>query len=132
MASAASAINLWYIENATNGALGQFAKRSLPEANDEVVLHPHLKSLLKRWPADEAVTEQERVANGTAALLGLIDLMESVFNLTLEESLYAVWPNPFLNSTPANLIYSSSTVQRSYKRFHFGPSFNLSAMWISL
>jgi lysophospholipase len=101
VASAASAINVWYIENATNGALGQFAKRSLPEHDDEVVLHPHLKSLLKRWPADEAVKEQERVANGTAALLGLIDLMESVFNLTLEESLYAVWPNPFLNSTPA-------------------------------
>jgi lysophospholipase len=101
VASAASAINLWYIENRTNGAAGQFAKRSLPESHDEATFASHLKSILKRWPADEAVTEQDRVANGTSALLGLIDLMESTFNLTLEESLYAIWPNPFLNSTPA-------------------------------
>jgi hypothetical protein len=56
---------------------------------------------MKRWPADEAVKEQERVANGTALLLSLIGLMQYVFNTTLEQTLYAVWPNPFLNSTPA-------------------------------
>jgi hypothetical protein len=43
---------------------------------------------------------QEKVAAGTAPFLPLIGLMEEVFNLTLDESLYAIWPNPFLNSSP--------------------------------
>lgn len=97
MASAASAINVWVFENKTNGVVGQFAKRSFLEANDE----SDLKALLKRWPADEAVKEQGKVAAGTTPFLHLIGLMEEVFNLALDETLYVVWPNPFLNSTPA-------------------------------
>lgn len=79
-------MNVWLMENATEGVLGQFAKR---------------EEHVKRWPVDEAQREQMRVANGTKPLLGLIDLLQSSFNKTLEQVLYAVWPNPFLNSTPA-------------------------------
>ncbi len=102
MASAASAMNTWSIENQTNGVVGQFAKRSLETRSDDIShLTTYLKHHVKRWQADKAVKEQERVANGTTSLLGLIDLMESVFKTTPEQTLYAVWPNPFLNSTPA-------------------------------
>ena len=61
----------------------------------------HLEYLRKRWPADEAQREQLRVANGVKPLLPLIGVMESTFNETLEQALYAVWPNPFLNYTTA-------------------------------
>jgi lysophospholipase len=81
--------------------VGQFAKRSISKRDEGWSFTKHLKHLLKRWPAGEAQREQERVANATAALLPLIGVMQSVFNLTLAETLYAVWPNPFLNSTPA-------------------------------
>jgi lysophospholipase len=91
---------MWVVENYTNGAGGQFAKRSLDERDGEQPFHRD-RNLFKRWPTSEAVTEQERVANGTAPLTSLVYVMEEVFNLTLEEALYAVWPNPFLNSTPA-------------------------------
>jgi lysophospholipase len=101
IASGAAAINLWYLENATQGVLGQFAKRSLDQRSEDIPLTKYLKTLLKRWPADEAQTEQQRVANATVSLLPLIPLMQSIFNTTLEETLYSVWPNPFLNSTPA-------------------------------
>src|SRR5579862_4687714 len=95
-------MNTWSIENQTNGVVGQFANRSLETRSDDIShLTTYLKHHVKRWQADKAVKEQERVANGTTSLLGLIDLMESVFKTTPEQSLYAVWPNPFFNSTPA-------------------------------
>ena len=75
--------------------IGQFAKR-------DAVMEPWSeRDLTKRWPPREAEQEQIRLANGTRQLLGLIFVMESIFNETLEQALYAVWPNPFLNSTPA-------------------------------
>ena len=79
-------MNVWMMENATDGVLGQFAKG---------------EEHTKRWPIEEAQREQMRVANGTKPLLGLISLLQSSFNKTLEQVLYVVWPNPFLNSTPA-------------------------------
>ena len=90
---------MWVLDNYTNGVLGQFVKRSLDEHDSDDSFHGDL-NLFKRWPADKAVTEQERVADGTAALASLAYVMEEAFNLTLQEVLYAVWPNPFLNSTP--------------------------------
>lgn len=99
VANATSTFNTWFIENQTDGVVGQFAKRS-PETRPDDITHltTYLKHLVKRWPADEAAKEVERVANGTPWLLGSIDPIESVFNTTLEQTLYAVWPNPFLSN----------------------------------
>ena len=96
----ASAINLWLLENLSDGTQGLFAKRSLAELDDEVTFSKFARHhFMKRWPADEAEREANRTVEGTSPLLGLIKLMQGVFNTTLFQSLYAVWPNPFLNTT---------------------------------
>lgn len=92
-------MNLWLLENASDGTLGLFAKRSLPELDEEITFSKVARHLMKRWPADEGQREANRTTAGVSPLLPLIDLMQSYFNTTLFQTLYAVWPNPFFNTT---------------------------------
>jgi lysophospholipase len=64
--------NFWLLESLTNNTVGEFAKRD--------------SSLRKR---------QSRPDGDNPEVLNLINLFESSFNLTLNDSLYAVYPNPF-------------------------------------
>jgi lysophospholipase len=70
MGSSSSAWNFWLLESLTNNTQGQFAKRSLNK---------------RQSPPDGA--------NPTT--LSLINFFEGAFNLSLNDSLYAVYPNPF-------------------------------------
>jgi lysophospholipase len=76
--SSSSAWNLWLLESLTNNTIGQFAKRDLEEADTH--------ALLKRQSRPDAANPE---------ILSLITFFESTFNLSLNDSLYAVYPNPF-------------------------------------
>ena len=92
-------MNLWVLENVSDGTQGLFAKRSLPDPEDEVTFTKVVRHLMKRWPANEGELEANRTTTGVSALIPLLGLFQSVFNQSMFESLYAVWPNPFLNTT---------------------------------
>jgi lysophospholipase len=82
MGSSAAAINMWYIEDLSNGTLATFAKRSYAEESS---------ALSKRQ--DNAVPLQE--------LAGLLSAFNSTFVEPGNLTVYASWPNPFagLNTT---------------------------------
>jgi lysophospholipase len=92
-------MNLWLLLNLSDGQQGNFAKRSLAELDDEVTFSKFAHRLSKRWPADEQALEANRTVAGVSSLLPLIGLMQEYFNTTLFQTLYAVWPNPFLNAS---------------------------------
>jgi lysophospholipase len=73
--SSSSAWNFWLLESMTNNTEGQFAKRALDEHNLE-----------KRQSRPDAANPE---------ILSLVSFFESTFNLSLNDSLYAVYPNPF-------------------------------------
>jgi lysophospholipase len=71
MGTSSSAWNLWLLNSLTNGIEGQFAKRDL------------------------GATEERHVIEKRQSAIELIPIFVSAFNETLNESLYAVYPNPF-------------------------------------
>ena len=71
MGTSSSADNFWTLEAISNGTEGSFAKRS---------------SLRKRQSSDQSATN---------SILGLNSIFGSTFNLSLNDTLYAVYPNPF-------------------------------------
>jgi lysophospholipase len=89
-------MNVWILSNLTDGLLGQFAKRSLSGLEGAAGDYGFEK---RQWPADEATVEEERVDAANQALLPLVYVIEDLFNTTLNESIYATWPNPFLNAS---------------------------------
>jgi len=68
MGTSGSADNFWTLEVISNGTEGGFAKRS---------------------------SLQKRQAQGTEAILDLNSIFGSAFNLSLNDTLYGVYPNPF-------------------------------------
>jgi lysophospholipase len=85
--SSSNAWNGWLLESESNNTLGLFAKRSLSEES---------RSLVKRQGPSYGANAQN---------LELIQIFESTFNLSLNDSLYAVYPNPFQgygNTSTAN------------------------------
>ena len=89
MGSTSAALNMWYIEDLSNGTLGTFAKRS--RLDEHVSPSYHAKR-----------------QNNAVSLSELEDLFEA-FNETFMENAtsvaYASWPNPFvgLNTTTLSL-----------------------------
>lgn len=68
-----------YIQQLSNGEAGQFAKRDIP------------------YPENEAQLEQWRVANGSTELVGISqEVAAQVFNVSYNDTLYALFPNPFV------------------------------------
>lgn len=85
--SSSNAWNGWLLESESNNTLGLFAKRSLSDESH---------SLVKRQGPSYGANAQN---------LELIQVFESTFNLSLNDSLYAVYPNPFQgygNTSTAN------------------------------
>jgi lysophospholipase len=70
LGTSSSAWNFWLIESLTNNTEGQFAKRDLEK-------------------------RQSRPDGDNPETLSLIPFFESTFNLSLNDSLYGVYPNPF-------------------------------------
>jgi lysophospholipase len=94
MGTSSTAWNLWLLESLTNNTVGQFAKRD---------------TLDKRQSRPDAANPQ---------ILDLIDFFESAFNLSLNDSLYGVYPNPFqgfnnslVNETNLELVDGSESGQ---------------------
>ncbi|KAI0689772.1 FabD/lysophospholipase-like protein [Cytidiella melzeri] len=91
--SADAAINFWLAESESNGNVGQFAKR------DSV-------STKIPYPSNEAQLEHTRLEDAVLANVKAIpQYLELLGNETVQEALYAMWPNPFANSnlSDANL-----------------------------
>ncbi|KAI0698289.1 FabD/lysophospholipase-like protein [Cytidiella melzeri] len=91
--SGAAAMNFWLAESESNGTVGQFAKRDL--TRPKIPYPPHEDKL------EQVRTEEALIANVKA----LPEFLEILGNETLQEGLYALWPNPFANShlSDANL-----------------------------
>jgi lysophospholipase len=82
MGSSASAVNMWYIEDSSNGTLGIFSKRSdTPSTNDDDEFRSEITPLSTLEP--------------------IIQQFNKSFGENLSTVAYAQWPNPFigLNST---------------------------------
>jgi lysophospholipase len=93
--SSGSAWNLWLLEYLSNNTLGQFAKRD--------------QCLEKRQSRPDAANPQ---------IISLIDGFEQAFNLTENEVLYGVYPNPFqgynnsmINETTLSIVDGSESGQ---------------------
>ncbi len=89
MGSSASGINLWYIEDLSNGTFGTFSKRS--RTNE----HSLLSSLTKR----------QNNAVPLADLEGIIEGFNETSHENISTMVYSSWPNPFkgLNTTTPEL-----------------------------
>ena len=91
-----SAWNEWLLEYLSNNTLGQFAKRDLHD-------------LEKR---------QSRPEGANPEIISLIDAFEQAFNLSQNDVLYGVYPNPFqgynnsmVNETTLSLVDGSESGQ---------------------
>jgi len=88
LGSSVTAINLWIIENLTNGSVGQFAKREADATTSSSSFTP--------YPTNEAQLEQERIESASTAFVEMLPLLfELMGNPSFESSLYGLWPNPF-------------------------------------
>ncbi|KAI0818516.1 FabD/lysophospholipase-like protein [Irpex lacteus] len=87
LGSADSAMNFWVSESLSNGTVGQFAKRS----GSDLLKIP--------YPPHEDQLEQQRTEQSllpdVQALPGFLEL---IGNLSAQDAVYGLWPNPFHGS----------------------------------
>ncbi|KUJ11335.1 FabD/lysophospholipase-like protein [Mollisia scopiformis] len=93
MGTAAAAFNFWYIEDATNGTVAPFPKRSIDTT---------MQGLEKRYEGQSLFPESE--------IQTLIEVYKSDFNLSMPEIAYSIWPNPFQVNTTNNTTSVSDSV----------------------
>ncbi|KAI0093717.1 FabD/lysophospholipase-like protein [Irpex rosettiformis] len=90
--SADSAINYWYAQSKSNGTVGQFAKRNSDGANSSM-------SSKMPYPPNEDQLEQMKLEKATTAEVdALPEYAQLLGNQTVDQILYASWPNPFIDS----------------------------------
>ena len=80
----ADAVNYWIIQNDSNGALGDFSKRSVGKAERR---------------KDHGLAKRFKDETSPAIIKGLEEGFNETFNYTLDEALYATVPNPFVKSS---------------------------------
>ncbi|KLO18926.1 FabD/lysophospholipase-like protein, partial [Schizopora paradoxa] len=89
LGSVVTAINLWIIENLTDGIDGQFAKRDVKGTKTSSTFIP--------YPTNAAQLGEERTANASTAFVEMLPLLfELMGNPPFESALYGLWPNPFI------------------------------------
>ena len=85
LGSSSTAVNMWYIDDRSNGTLATFAKRSSPEGPES------REDLIKR----------QTVLVPLSQLDALLEVFNETFHETSDIAAYGSWPNPFmgLNTT---------------------------------